>query len=137
MIIERGVLERIFKSCETGYPYEVAGLMLSNSGGRVVEILPVSNVHEDDRRVRYRVDPMEYYRAEKKAEELGLQVVGVFHSHPDHPAQPSRYDLEHALPGWFYLIVSVYGGRVSGYACWLAVENSGGKRFVQEVVSAE
>ncbi|MEM1943199.1 MAG: M67 family metallopeptidase [Candidatus Caldarchaeum sp.] len=136
MIVKRGILDRIFRECEDGYPYEVAGLMLASSG-QVVEIHPVSNVHEDNRRIRYRIDPLEYYRAELAAAERGLEVVGVYHSHPDAAPIPSRYDLEYALPGWLYLIVSVSGGMVAGYACWKAVDHGSGKEFVEERVSVE
>ncbi|MEM4281723.1 MAG: M67 family metallopeptidase [Candidatus Caldarchaeum sp.] len=133
LVIKREVLDTILARCVEGYPYETAGLMLGYSGNRkVVDSLPTANIHEGDRRVRYRIDPMEYYRAEKTAEERGLQVVGVYHSHPDVAARPSAYDLEYALPGWSYLIVSVTKGKVLDYASWHVVDRKGFKEYLRE-----
>ncbi|MEM1965713.1 MAG: M67 family metallopeptidase [Candidatus Caldarchaeum sp.] len=133
LFIKRKVLDTILTRCVEGYPYETAGLMLGYGGSRkAVDSLPTANVHEGDRRVRYRIDPMEYYRAEKTAEERGLQVVGVYHSHPDVAARPSAYDLEYAMPGWSYLIVSVTKSRVLEYTSWYVLERNGQKEYVEE-----
>jgi len=138
IVFKKGVLNVIFKRCVDGYPYETAGLMLGSLDDRVVvDSMPTSNVHEDNRRVRYRIDPIEYYRVEKYAAARGLEVVGVYHSHPDVAPRPSQYDLEYALPGWSYLIVSVTEGRVLDYACWRALERNGVKEYLREILEAE
>lgn len=128
LVIKRGALEEIIRRCVDSYPYETAGLMLGKDN-IVFEALHLRNVHEDDHRVRYRLDPMEYYAAEKTAEAKGYEVLGVYHSHPDVPAVPSQYDLQYALPPWSYLIVSVTSGKHLGYNGWKAVERDGIKRF--------
>lgn len=128
LIVKRDAFESIIKACVDGYPFETAGLMLG-SASKVYEIIPVRNVHEHDHRVRYRIDPMEYYAAEKTAEAKGLEVLGIYHSHPDHPPTPSAYDLEYALPPWYYLIISVTSGKALGYGCWKAVEKECLKTF--------
>jgi proteasome lid subunit RPN8/RPN11 len=138
LVVKRRVFEEIAKRCIEGYPYETAGLMFGDLGSRLVlDIYPVQNIHEHDRRVRYRIDPMEYYRAEKTAEEKGMTIVGVYHSHPNVAARPSAYDLEYALPPWSYLILSVNHEKVLEYASWRAVQNNGEKKFLQEEVVVE
>ncbi|MCX8200597.1 MAG: M67 family metallopeptidase [Candidatus Caldarchaeum sp.] len=133
LLVRRKIFEEILQRCVDGYPYETAGLMLGfMAPAEVIEIVSVRNVHEGDRRVRYLVDPIEYYNAEKTAEAKGLEVVGVYHSHPDHPARPSAYDLEYALPPWYYLIVSVTAGKAVEYKCWRAVEKNGVKSFQEQ-----
>jgi proteasome lid subunit RPN8/RPN11 len=135
---KREALDKILNYLVEGYPFEAAGLMLSGQGARkVVDFIPVKNVHKGDIRVRYAVDPLEYYRAEKQAEEMGLEIIGVCHSHPDVAPRPSAYDLEYALPGWSYLIASVTKGRALGYACWRAVEKEGVKQFAEEEIDLE
>ncbi|MCS7110240.1 MAG: M67 family metallopeptidase [Candidatus Caldarchaeum sp.] len=133
LVVKRKVFEEILQRCVDGYPYETAGLMLGfMAPAGIVEIIPVKNVHQQDRRVRYLVDPIEYYNAEKTAEAKGLEVVGVYHSHPDHPPRPSAYDLEYALPPWYYLIISVTAGKPLGYGLWRAVEKKGVKSFEEQ-----
>ena len=135
--IGRDVLERILRHCVESYPYECCGLMLGTSqeGNRVViDVVRVSNVHEDDRRVRYMIDPMEYYEAEKQAEKRGLQVVGIYHSHPNVPARPSQYDLNHSFPWYTYLIVSVNEGGVAEYRAWVRDDEGDRPRFAEQRV---
>ena len=74
---------------------------------------------------RYTIDPRDYLRLERLAGETGLAVVGIYHSHPDHPAVPSEFDREHALPYFHYLIVAVEAGRAGDFACWVLTEDRG------------
>ena len=100
---------------EEGFPHEVCGLLLGESGesGRqVVEAFRLENERPDSRENRYAVSGRSMLRAERRAEEAGLDVVGYYHSHPNAPARPSGYDLDHATwPGISYPIVSVVDGR--------------------------
>ncbi|MEM0440890.1 MAG: M67 family metallopeptidase [Candidatus Caldarchaeum sp.] len=138
LIVKREIFEEIVNRCVEGYPFETAGLMLGfGEEGKVVEIIPVRNVHEGDRRVRYKIDPIEYFNAETTAESKGLEVIGVYHSHPDHPPNPSAYDLEYALPPWYYLIVSVTKGKMVNHRCWKAVEKDGVKAFQESDILLE
>ena len=70
---------------------------------------------EDSPRNRYLISPRDLLEAEKAARALGLDIVGVYHSHPDHPARPSEFDREHAFPWYSYIIVSVRGGEASRF----------------------
>ena len=92
------------------YPYECCGLMLGRYGadGKVVTATyPISNAREESaKRNRFLIEPQELMRGERFAREHGLEVVGFYHSHPDSPAVPSQYDLEHAWPTYSYIIVS-------------------------------
>jgi proteasome lid subunit RPN8/RPN11 len=116
------ILKRIHAHGEAAYPEEGAGLMLGTTQGdakQVTEIVPLANSREDGaRRNRYFVTPQDYLVAEDKADRLGLDVLGVFHSHPDHPNQPSEFDLQWAMPWFSYLITSVHSGISTGSRSW-------------------
>ena len=105
------------------YPHECCGLLIGRfdetARKRVFEIYPVSNARETEaRHNRSLILPEEYMRGERYARQLGLEVVGNYHSHPDHPAAPSQFDLDHAWPTWSYIIVSVREGRASDLRSW-------------------
>jgi len=115
--------EEIRRHAEDEYPHECCGLLLGHFGvdalKTVAEIYPVSNAREDEaRHNRSLILPQEYMRGERYARQHGLEVVGNYHSHPDHPAAPSQFDLDHAWPTWSYLIVSVYDGRARDLRAW-------------------
>ena len=108
---------------EAEYPHECCGLLIGrfDEGGRkvVTEIYPVSNAREEQaRHNRSLILPEELMRGERHARELKLDVVGNYHSHPDHPAIPSSFDLEHAWPTWSYVIVSVKQGKAIDLLSW-------------------
>jgi proteasome lid subunit RPN8/RPN11 len=111
------------------YPEEGCGVLLGRDGGeaRVIErVLPFQNTRSEERERRYLIAPEQLLSAEREAREAGLDVVGFFHSHPDHPAVPSAFDLEHAWPYYSYLIVSVERGKVADATSWrLAADRSG------------
>ena len=105
-------LEEIRQHGVRDYPYECCGLLLgrfAENGRKVVtEIYPISNAREESaKRNRFLIEPEELMRGEKYARAQALEVVGFYHSHPDSPAVPSQYDLEHAWPTYSYIIVSV------------------------------
>ena len=108
---------------EADYPYECCGLLIGRfeSDGRktVIETYAISNAREEEaKRNRFLIRPEELMRGERHARERGLDVVGFYHSHPDHPARPSQYDLEHAWPTYSYIIVSVREGRAEDLFSW-------------------
>jgi proteasome lid subunit RPN8/RPN11 len=110
-------------------------VLLGNDRGDVrtiAHVVPVENLREDSRHNRYVIPPERFLAAEREARSLGLDVVGFFHSHPDHPPEPSRYDREHAWPFYTYLIVSVREGRVVDAKAWrLAADR---ERFEPEAI---
>lgn len=108
---------------ESTYPNEGAGFMLGRAADAsilsVEAVLPLENRREAEaQHDRYELAPRDFMWAELEAARRGLDLVGVFHSHPDHPAQPSEFDREHALPNFSYLITSVRGGRAADTRAW-------------------
>ncbi|MCY3845978.1 MAG: M67 family metallopeptidase [Acidobacteria bacterium] len=114
------------------YPYECCGALIG-SGERVVEALALPNAAEKEARRRFRVRPTDYLAAERRASELGAGLLGFYHSHPDHPARPSRYDLEHAWPGFAYVIVAVDRGEPAALTSWRLREDR--SAFDEEAVT--
>ena len=131
-------LDEIGKHGERDYPHECCGLLLGTfaEDGRkiVVETYPISNAREEAARYhRSLITPEELMRGERYALERKLDVVGNYHSHPDHPAVPSQYDLEHAWPTWSYIIVSVRQGSAADLRSWeLQADRS---RFDEEEIT--
>jgi len=108
---------------ERDYPYECCGLLLgrfAEDGVKIcAEIYPISNARDEEaKRNRFLIRPEELMRGEKQAAAKGLEVVGFYHSHPDHPAAPSQYDLEHAWPAYSYIVVAVGSGRAEDLRSW-------------------
>lgn len=103
-----------------GYPRECCGLLLGRGqeDGQHVVLYhhPTHNLASGDD--RFEIDPEDYLAAESAAKSAGIAIVGVWHSHPDHPARPSPTDRALAWPGWSYLIVSVNGGKVAELRSW-------------------
>ncbi len=112
---------------EQAYPYEGCGLLLGREvdGYKIVEeILPVENARESDaQHNRYLIPPDAVLKGERLAAQKGLDVIGFFHSHPDHPERPSDFDREHAWPWYVYLITSVQQRRAMNTAAWTLVED--------------
>jgi proteasome lid subunit RPN8/RPN11 len=116
------VMRQIQKHGEKAYPEEGAGLLLGRVDGvrrRVDAILILPNVRgEGERKDRYLLSPQDYIEGEEEALRRGLDVLGIFHSHPDHPNRPSEYDRQWALPWFSYVITSVMGGRAGESRSW-------------------
>lgn len=135
--ISSSLLENIHRFGEAAYPDEGAGLLLGISNGvnkQVKAVLPLSNSREDSaRHNRYLLTPQDYLHGEQEAARLGLDVLGVFHSHPDHPNHPSEFDREWAMPWFSYLITSVQAGAAAGTRSWLLSEDR--QAFTEEPLS--
>ena len=107
-----------------GYPDEVCGFVLGMqvAGDKVVrEVRPVANVWEEteQRRRRFLIEPRDFLQAERDARAAGWEILGFYHSHPDHPARPSETDREAAWPGYSYVIQSVRDGRAAEIHSWV------------------
>jgi proteasome lid subunit RPN8/RPN11 len=99
------------------FPHECCGAMLGKDGV-VTEAFKLPNTTEEGPRRRFLVRPDDYRTAEKRAGDTGLELLGFYHSHPDHPARPSQYDLDHAWPFFSYVIVSVMAGEDQLLTSW-------------------
>ena len=101
----------------TAFPHECCGALLGRDSV-VHEAFALPNSTEEGPRRRFLVRPDDYRAAEKRARETGLELLGFYHSHPDHPARPSQYDLDHAWPSFSYVIVSVMAGEDKVLTSW-------------------
>jgi proteasome lid subunit RPN8/RPN11 len=99
------------------YPNECCGALIGRDGA-VTETLALPNMTDEGPRTRFRVTPNDYREAERRATEAGGELLGFYHSHPDHPARPSQYDLDHAWPFFSYVIVSVREGVSGDMTSW-------------------
>lgn len=133
------------------YPSECCGILLGSANGEVKQVrevvalknlrhdpelaqklLPLEDPTRETERNRFLIDPREQIRVEKDARARQMDVLGYYHSHPDHPARPSVYDREHAWPWYSYMIVSVERGEPKELASWVLSEDRA--RFLPEPV---
>jgi len=112
-----GVDEAIRRHGAETYPNECCGALIGK-GGVVREAHALSNITDEGPRRRFRVSDKEYLESEARARALGADLLGFYHSHPDHPARPSQYDLDHAWPFFSYVIVSVREGTAEAMTSW-------------------
>lgn len=127
--IPNEIFEEIKLHAEKTYPEECCGILIGKLGGLqkfVFEILKVENSKESERERRYLIKPQDYINAEKYAREKGYDIIGFYHSHPDHPALPSDYDRDHAFPFLSYIIVSVEKGKAGEVKSWVLREDRSG-----------
>jgi proteasome lid subunit RPN8/RPN11 len=117
------------------YPNECCGAMLGtdgNEGREVRALFPLINRRDDSPRNRFSITPEDFRAAERAASEHGLDLLGWYHSHPDHPARPSEFDREHAWPWYSYVIVSVEKGVPKDLTSWQLEDDR--TKFVPEDV---
>lgn len=116
------LLEEIRRHGESAYPAECCGALagrVDREGAKdVIRLAPAVNRRTDDPH-RYLIAPDDLRRLELELRAEGLEIVGYYHSHPDHPARPSAYDAEHAWPWYSYLIVRIDRGSAADAASWV------------------
>ena len=134
--ISESLLHKIRAHGVKDYPYECCGLLLGSYGAdgkMVTETYPISNAREESaKRNRFLIEPVELMRGERYAREHDLEVVGFYHSHPDSPAVPSQYDLEHAWPTYSYIIVKTLADEATDLFSW--EQEPDRSRFNQEEI---
>ncbi len=131
--IVRDAVEKVCENARASYPHECCGLLLGKEG-LVLEAVKVKNTDTERAQDRYEIDPREFLMVEKEAAKRGLTVIGIYHSHPDHPAEPSEFDRTRAWPEYFYLIVGVRGGKETVLRCWRLGND---EVFVEEEIAEE
>jgi proteasome lid subunit RPN8/RPN11 len=104
------------------FPHECCGALVGTADN-VISTVPLPNTTEEGPRRRFLVRPSDYRMAETRASELGGELLGFYHSHPDHPARPSQFDLDHAWPTFAYVIVSVMAGAARDMTVWFLKED--------------
>jgi cysteine synthase B len=125
-------LAEINHHASQSYPDECCGALLGSSQSEVIEAFSLTNTTSLERRRRFLVGPDEYRAAERRAADRRLDLIGFYHSHPDHPAIPSAFDLEHAWPNLSYLIVSVLTGQPAEARSWRLRDDRSG--FDEETI---
>ena len=132
-------LDALRRHGEETYPHECCGVLLGGlerGARRVRSVARCSNTRSDSPQNRYNIDPRELIRIQRQARERGEEIVGFYHSHPDHPARWSQTDLAEAhWTGCSYVIISVEGGRASRTSSFeLAGAGEEDKHFVDEEI---
>ena len=117
LTISAVVDQAIRRHGEETYPHECCGALVGRGDG-VTDAVALPNTTEEGPRRRFLVRPSDYRLAEQRATELGGELLGFYHSHPDHPAKPSQYDLDHAWPTFAYVIVAVATGASQAMTVW-------------------
>ncbi len=116
-----GLLDQVRRQGEEAYPAECCGALVGRAGEggkEVVRLAPAVNRRTDDPH-RYLIAPDDLRRLEAEVRRESLEVIGYYHSHPDHPARPSAFDTAHAWPWYSYLIVRIDRGRATDAASWV------------------
>jgi cysteine synthase B len=116
--VSRAAAEAIRVHAAETYPQECCGALIGGVDRSIASAMRLDNVTASDREHRFLVSPDAYRRAEREADATGRTLVGFYHSHPDHPAEPSAFDLAHAWPSLSYIIVSVHRGVVADVRSW-------------------
>ena len=135
MEIPESLVQQIGSHGEAAYPNECCGTLLGvhrDDSLRVTMVLPIENSQDQNRRRRFLITPSQYREAERTAADQGCELLGFYHSHPDHPAIPSDFDTAHALPWFTYVIVAVAKGKADALSAWLL--SSDRSRFVEQPV---
>ena len=120
--IDSGARELMNNDGLSSFPDECCGFFFGEEDGlgnrRITEVLVVNNAKEGDKRRRFEISAKDYLRGEQYALENGLQFLGVYHSHPNHPAIPSEHDRVAAQPYFSYIIISVLSNQTTHMRSW-------------------
>ena len=135
IIIEDIPLQVIYEDATKTFPNECCGFLFGHeSNNRVITFAkPVVNSKEGDQKRRFEISPFDYMKAETYAIENDLELLGIYHSHPNHPAIASVHDLAKALPFFSYVIVSVLDGEIDDVKSWKLLDEE--RKFEEEKVN--
>lgn len=136
--IREAVLEEIRTHMRETYPHECCGLIIGVSEDGVrsgTRSRRCRNLNTERARDRYELDPSDMLRTSQELMGTDLDIVGVYHSHPDHPSRPSEFDRDRAWPGWSYMIGSVMKGEVASVQSWELDESA--RVFEEETIAVD
>ena len=131
--IAEQVLRKIYDHMEASYPNECCGVIVGTTDGqnRIGHTFrKCKNLNTERAHDRYEMDPLDMLKAQREFEDSPWDIVGIYHSHPDHPSRPSQTDTDRAWPDYSYLIVSVQKGTVASANSWILNESE--KKFHEE-----
>ena len=136
IVLTNDIIKNFLEHGEQEYPFECCGFILGHIIDKKAigtEYIVAPNTKEENKERRFLIDPMAYQNAEDKADQKGLSVISIVHSHPDHPDKPSDFDREHAWPGFSYIIMSVKKGISVSYRSWQL--NQDRIKFIEEKIT--
>jgi len=125
--IPQNLIDEIYEYVLVGYPNEICGLLVGTIEAKtklVSEVYAVSNLNTQRKQDRYELDPKAFQKIDQQAQKKGLQILGVFHSHPDHPSKPSETDRSQAWEEYSYVILSVEEKQVISCQSWILNEET-------------
>ncbi len=134
MKLRRAMVNQMKEHLERTYPYEGCGIILGKDDV-ATEIYRGTNIRQERKEDRFLLDPSDIVNAEKYAKQRSIDILGFYHSHPDHPARPSATDLESAWESYYYIIISVDKGKMSNMGLFKLSEQSNG--FIEETINIE
>lgn len=135
VIIEPHIQDLMLKDALQAFPDECCGFLFGREEGNdriFTDILVVNNAKEGDKRRRFEISAKDYLKAERYALDRDLSLLGVYHSHPSHPAIPSEHDRVAAQPYFSYIIVSVYDREIKNCRSWRLNDD---EQFEEEIIS--
>jgi len=126
--ISENTFKGIILHAENGYPNEVCGVIIGKDD-IITEFKKCKNLNTTRAHDRYELDPDSFNTADEWARSRNLEIMGIYHSHPDHPSRPSETDRESAWPGWYYIILSIQEGKFDNFRTWVLDETD--TKFVE------
>ena len=132
LVYNEAIEAELIQEARNGYPYEITGFLLGkkeSDSERVSEVYPVENVAKEQER-KFEIHGLDYLKVEAYALKNNLDVIGIYHSHPDYPAIPSRHDLKFAQSVFTYAIVSVDGNGDTLINSW----KKSNEKFIQQSI---
>ena len=127
--IFKSTYDEIIKHAEAGYPEEVCGVLIGNNGC-ITKFKECRNLNRERARDRYELDPHSFKEADDWARLTSMEILGIYHSHPDHTSRPSMFDKERAWPDWIYIILSIHHGKYNDGKAWVFHDHD--SPFVEE-----
>lgn len=121
----------IIKHAEAGFPHEVCGVLIGRDH-TVADYKKCNNLNTERAHDRYELDPLSFKEADDYSREIGKEIIGIYHSHPDHPSMASETDRQRAWPEWIYIIFSINEGKYNDARAWI-LEDSG-EKFYEEPI---
>lgn len=133
--IPEGIYEEMLSHARRAYPEECCGILIGDGKKRLIKrLFRTENRFKERLKDRYSIDPKEILRAEKEARNEGMEILGFYHSHPDHPPRPSSFDREMAWPLYSYIIIAVDTKGMEARAWWFEDEDG---EFKEERIEVE
>lgn len=129
--INESSYKAIIKHAESGFPHEVCGVLIGQDH-TVSHYKECNNLNTERAHDRYELDPLSFKEADDYSREIGKEIIGIYHSHPDHPSMASETDRQRAWPEWIYIIFSINQGKYNDARAWI-LEDSGEKFYEESI----